>query len=74
MKLSTTHQEILDGFNKLPGGAGIPIPVWRALSGGRSSASTYRDMKNGLLESFTVGKNRLLRVESCRKVLAGKPA
>lgn len=64
------HQDILKSFSDLPDEAGIAIPVWQSLSG-RSRASTYRDLKAGMLESFLIGRSRRLRVGSCRKVLQG---
>ncbi len=64
------HQDILKRFSDLPDEAGIAIPVWQTLSG-RSRASTYRDIKAGILQSFLIGRSRRLRVGSCRRVLVG---
>lgn len=60
----------LELFSRLPNEAGIPIAFWTAISG-RSRASTYRDIRAGLIESFTIGKSRLIRVGSARRVLSG---
>jgi hypothetical protein len=61
---------LLEQFPCLPGDAGIPIDLWCAISG-RSRSSTYRDMKSGIIESFTIGKSRRIRVASARRALTG---
>ncbi len=68
--METKHLEIVEAFPWLPDTAGISIPVWGILSG-RSRASTYRDMAAGTIESFTIGRSRVLRVGSCRRLLTG---
>jgi hypothetical protein len=68
MKSKQNLSESLREFDNLPDVAGIPIALWTRLSG-RSRASTYRDIAAAKLESFTMGRSRLLRVGSCRNVL-----
>lgn len=65
-----SNKNSLELFSCLPNEAGISIAVWTAISG-RSRASTYRDIRAGLIESFTIGKSRLIRVGSARQVLSG---
>jgi hypothetical protein len=57
-------------FDLLPDSAGVDVDTAGAILG-RSKSSTWRDIKAGRLQTFSVGKSRRVLVGSIRKLTAG---
>ena len=61
----------LANFKHLPDEAGVPVQVASAVLS-RSIASIWRDLYEGRLDSFNIGRSRRITVASLRAACAGR--